>query len=125
MGMKTKSPAGASGYTLIEMMVFLAILGGLAFFNWNQIKKGMESQQELATSAVIGKLEVAKNQFDSKSKPEDRAKFDRAQDSARFEMLSPLMNNISPLTMVKGTGITEMKINRLGQDVAVTRGQEP
>jgi hypothetical protein len=119
---KIRGPKGERGYTLVEYLIFLGILGGIGFFNWTQIKKGAEIHQEIASSGVIGRLEVAKNQFDSKSKPEDRAKFDRAQDSVRFEMLSPMMNNVTATLLVKGTGITEMKINRLGQDVTVERG---
>jgi len=119
--MEKKRPCKAKGYTLIEFLMFLVILGGLGFWNWIEIKKTIESNQELAASAVIGRLEIAKNQFDSKSKPEEKIKFDRSKDSDRFAMLAPMMNNISALALTKGTGITEMKINRLGQDVMVTR----
>lgn len=108
-----------NGYTLVEFLFFLAALVGIGFLAVPQITELRSATKDRNRQVVLGKIEAAKNSYDSTANTQARSKFDGSNDQSRFELLAPLMGAEDPVAFVRGTGITKLKINRLGEDVEV------
>jgi hypothetical protein len=113
--MKTRKNA----YTLVEFLFLLAALVGVGFLTVPEILELRSGTKERNRQVVISKLEGAKNSYDSTANDQARNKFDGSSDEARFDLLAPLMGAEDPVSFVRGSGISRLRINRLGENVEV------
>lgn len=107
------------GYTIIEFLLIIGGFAALIAYTLPQIKSLKEDEKERKQLQIICKLESAKNMYDDTSSPATRAKFDGSSDEARYEQLAVLLNEPDPFKFISGSGVTRLKINRLGEDVEV------
>jgi hypothetical protein len=114
-----RSKHSIKGYTIIEFLAIIAAFAGLIAYTLPQIKSLKDAERNRKQLQVVSKLEGAKNMFDESSSPATRAKFDGSSDEARYELLAGLLNQPDPFAFIGGSGISRMKINRLGEDVEV------
>jgi competence protein ComGC len=114
--MNTRS---TKAYTLIEFLFLLAAIVGIGFITIPEISELRSGTKERNRQVVVSKLEGAKNSYDSTANEQARNKFDGSSDETRFELLSPLMGAEGPVEFVRGTGISRLKINRLGENVEI------
>jgi hypothetical protein len=108
-----------NGYTLFEFLFFLAAIVGIGVISIPQITELRSGTKERNRQVIVSKIEAAKNSYDSTANIQARGKFDGSNDQSRFELLAPLMGAEDPVAFVRGTGITKLKINRLGEDVEI------
>jgi len=108
-----------AGYTILEGLVFLGLIGGMIAYTLPEIKGLKEGERARKSQQLTSRLETAKNMFDDTSSPATRAKFDGSSDESRYEQLSGLLQQPDPLAFVAGSGVTRMFINRLGEDVVL------
>lgn len=106
-------------YTIIEFLFFIAALVGIGFLLIPPLSDLKAGTKERNRQVIVSKLEGAKNSYDSTANEQARNKFDGSNDETRFELLAPLMGAAEVTTFVRGTGITRLKINQLGEDVQI------
>lgn len=107
------------GYTILEFLFFAGALLGIGFLTLPQITEIRGGTKERNRQIVVSKLEGAKNNYDSTANEQARTKFDGSSDETRFELLAPLIGADDPIGFVRGSGISRLKINRLGENVEV------
>jgi competence protein ComGC len=108
-----------SGYTLLEFLLFFGLLVGVGFLTVPQIFELRANTKDRNQQVVVSKLESAKNSYDSTANEQARNRFDGSSDEARFELLAPLMGAEDPVSFVRGSGISRLRINRLGENVEI------
>jgi hypothetical protein len=111
--------ASEKGYGILEVIGFLAIVGGIAYMCMPTMKTIKETKTTILKTQILTRLEIAKNLFDSESKTIEKRKFDDASDEERFDKLSPKLGESDSIKFIEGSGIKLMKINKLGNDVEV------
>lgn len=114
--MKTTSNRG---YGILEILGFLAIVGGIAYVCMPNMKVIKETKTTIRKTEILTRLEIAKSTLDSDSKPIERRKFDDASDEERFDKLASKLGESDSMKFIEGSGITRMKINKLGTDVEI------
>lgn len=108
-----------NAYTLLEFLFFAGALTAICFLTIPQITELRSGTKERNRQVVVTKIEGAKNNYDSTANEQARNKFDGSSDETKFELLGPLMGAEDPVSFVRGSGITRLKINRLGENVEV------
>lgn len=114
-----KKPKRTRGFGMIEILVFLVALGGLAAYAYPKIQE-IRKQEALANKAhATTILESAKNQYDQSARLEEKGRFAAAGDAERFAILSYLITPKDPETFTKTYGLSVIRIKDFGKDVEV------
>jgi competence protein ComGC len=117
---KTITPRvlSTSGFVLVEVMLFVLAICGLVLLSIPAFSSISNARKETKKVDVIVKVEVAKEQFDQESRPEERKKFDGATEPEKFSILAARLGpeGANPEKFIKGNGFKKITINKLGYD---------
>jgi hypothetical protein len=105
----------APGFSTLESLAFIAVLGGLGFVSFKEVNQLKERDIQAKRTHGLYQLEIAKTQFTQRATPEERTRFNQMSNEARFGLLTEYLSPSDPKTFSVDYHLKNIDIQDLTQ----------